>query len=135
MAHSYMFVSCCYPVHFTTELIYQNEFHIQHGKHVMCLLISLLECEQNIGEQYRVIQCKGSNADKVQDSETSLLVSKKADKNYLDDSEGIQKSYLDVVFELLATTAGTSSSNSMPESVRLLESQLQVERHRSDVLR
>ena len=51
---------------------------------------------------------KGSNADKVQDSETSLLVSKKA---------------------------GTSSSNSLPESVRLLESQLQVERHRSDVLR
>ena len=78
---------------------------------------------------------KGSNADKVQDSETSLLVSKKADKNYLDDSEGTQKSCLDVVFELLATTAGTSSSNSLPESVRLLESQLQVERHRSDVLR
>ena len=77
---------------------------------------------------------KGSNADKVQDSETSLLVSKKADKNYLDDSEGTQKSCLDVVFELLAT-AGTSSSNSLPESVRLLESQLQVERHRSDVLR
>ena len=77
---------------------------------------------------------KGSNADKVQDSETSLLVSKKADKNYLD-NEGTQKSYLDVVFELLATTAGTSSSNSLPESVRLLESQLQVERHRSDVLR
>ena len=39
------------------------------------------------------------------------------------------------VTELLATTAGTSSSNSLPESVRLLESQLQVERHRSDVLR
>ena len=77
---------------------------------------------------------KGSNADKVQDSETSLLVSKKADKNYLDDSEGTQKSCLDVVFELLAT-AGTSSSNSLPESVRLLESQLQFERHRSDVLR
>ena len=126
-----MFVSCCYPVHFTTELIYQNEFHIQYGKHVMCLLVSLLECGQNIGEQYR----KGSNADKVQDSETSLLVSKKADKNYLDDSEGTQKSCLDVVFELLATTAGTSSSNSLPESVRLLESQLQVERHRSDVMR
>ena len=51
---------------------------------------------------------KGSNADKVQDSETSLLVSKKADKNYLDDSEGTQKSCLDVVFELLATTAGTA---------------------------
>ena len=39
------------------------------------------------------------------------------------------------MFELLATTAGTSSSNSLPESVCLLESQLQVERHRSDVLR
>ena len=76
---------------------------------------------------------KGSNAYKVQDSETSLLVSKKADKNYLD--ETTQKSCLDVVFELLATTAGTSSSNSLPESVCLLESQLQVERHRSDVLR
>ena len=78
---------------------------------------------------------KGSNADKVQDSETSLLVSKKAEKNYLVDSEGTQKSCLDVVFELLATTAGTSSSNSLPESVRLLESQLQIERHRSNVLR
>ena len=78
---------------------------------------------------------KGSNADKVQDSETSLLFSKKADENYLDDSERTQKSCLDVVFELLATTVGTSSSNSLPESVRLLESQLQVERHRSDVLR
>ena len=72
---------------------------------------------------------KGSNADKVQDSETSLLVSKKVDKNYLDDNERTQKSCLDVVFELLATTAGTSSSNSLPESVCLLESQLQVERH------
>ena len=71
---------------------------------------------------------KGSNEDKVQDSETSLLVSKKADKNYLDDSEGTEKSFLDV-FELLATTAGTSSSNSLPELVHLLESQLQVERH------
>ena len=78
---------------------------------------------------------KGSNADKVQDIETSLLVSKKADKNYLDDSEGTQKSCLDAVFELLATTAGTSSLNSLPESVPLLESQLQVERHRSDVQR
>ena len=39
------------------------------------------------------------------------------------------------MFELLATTAGTSSSNSLPELVRLLESQLQVERHRLDVLR
>ena len=68
--------------------------------------------------------CKGSNEDKVQDSETSLLVSKKADKNYIEDIETTPKSFLDVVFELLATTAGTSSSNSLPESVRLLESQL-----------
>ena len=59
----------------------------------------------------------------------------KADKNYLDDSERTQKSCHDVVFEFLATTAGTSSSNSLSESVRLLESQLQVERHQSDVLR
>ena len=39
-------------VHFTAELIYQNEFHIQHGKHVMFLLVSFLECERNIGEEY-----------------------------------------------------------------------------------
>ena len=77
---------------------------------------------------------EGSNADKVQDSETSLLVSKKADKNYIEDTETTPKSCLDVVFELLATTAGTSSSNSLPESVQLLESQLLVERHRSDVM-
>ena len=78
---------------------------------------------------------KGSNEDKVQDSETSLLVSKKADKNYIEDTETTPKSCLDVVFDLLATTAGTSSSNSLPESVLLLESQFQVERHRSDVMR
>ena len=58
---------------------------------------------------------KGSNADKVQDSETSLLVSKKADKNYIEDTKTSPKSCLDVVFELLATTAGTSSSNSLPD--------------------
>ena len=81
--------------------------------------------------------CNGreSNADKVQDSETSLLISKKADKNYLEDSETTPKSCLDVVFELLATTAGTSSLNSLSESVRFLESQLQAERHRPAVLR
>ena len=80
--------------------------------------------------------CNGrkSNADKVQDSETTLLVSKKGDKNGLVESEKTPQSCVDVVFELLATTAGTSSSNSLPESVRLLESQLQVERHRSDVM-
>ena len=71
---------------------------------------------------------KGSNADKVQDSETSLLVSNKADKtakeNYLDDSEATPKSCLSLLFELLATTASTSYSNSLSESVRFLESQL-----------
>ena len=62
---------------------------------------------------------EGSNADKVQDNETSLLVSNKADKkakeNDLEDSVTTPKPFLDVVFELLATTAGTSSSNSLPE--------------------
>ena len=77
----------------------------------------------------------GSNADKVQDSETSLLVCKKADKNYTEDSETTPESCLDVVFELLATTTGTSSSNSLPESVRLFKSQLQAERHRPAMLR
>ena len=77
---------------------------------------------------------KGSNADKVQDSETSMLVSKKAAKNYIEDTKTTPKSGLDVVFVLLATTVGTSSSNSLPELVRLLGSQLQVKRHRSDVL-
>jgi hypothetical protein len=62
------------------------------------------------------------------------LFSKKADKNYLEDSETTAKSCLDVVFELLATTAGSSPSNSLPESVQLLESQLQAERQRSAVL-
>ena len=82
---------------------------------------------------------KGSNADKVQDSDTSLLVSNKADKtakeDYLEDSETTPKSCLGLVFELLATTACTSYSNSLSESVRFLESQLQAERHRSAVLR
>ena len=63
------------------------------------------------------------------------MVSKKTDKNYIEDTETTPKSCIDVVFELLATTAGTSSSNSLLESVRLLESQLEVETHRSDVMR
>ena len=57
---------------------------------------------------------KGSNADKVQDNDTSCL---------------------GLVLELLATTACTSYSNSLSESARFLESQLQAERHRSAVLR
>ena len=68
-----------------------------------------------------------------------MLVSNKADKtakkNYLEDSETTPKSCLGLVFELLSTTAGTSYSNSLSELVRFLESQLQVERHRSAVLR
>ena len=78
---------------------------------------------------------KGSNADKVQDSETTLLVSKKADKNYIEDTETTPKSCLGLVFELLATTACTSYSNSLSESVLFLESQLQDESHRLVVLR
>ena len=82
---------------------------------------------------------KESNADKVQDRETSLLVSNKADKtakeDYLEDNETTPKSCLGLVFELLATTACTSYSNSLSESVRFLESQLQAERYRSAMLR
>ena len=67
-----------------------------------------------------------------------MLVSNKADKtakeDYLEDSETTPKSCLGLVFELLATTACTSYSNSLSESVRFLESQLQAERHRSAVL-
>ena len=68
-----------------------------------------------------------------------MLVSNKADKtakeNSLEDNEATSKSCLGLLFELLATTACTSYSNSLSESVRFLESQLQAERHRSDVLR
>ena len=78
---------------------------------------------------------KGINADNVEDSETTLLISKKGDKNDLVDSEKTPQSCVDVVFELLASTAGTSSSNSLPESLRLLQYQLQAERHQSAVLR
>ena len=68
-----------------------------------------------------------------------MLVSNKADKiakeDYLEDNETISKSCLGLVFELLATTAGTSYSNSLYESVWFLESQLKDERHRSAMLR
>ena len=67
-----------------------------------------------------------------------MLVSNKADKtakkDYLKDNETTPKSYLRLVFELLATTACTSYSNSLSESVWFLESQLQAERHRSAML-
>ena len=81
--------------------------------------------------------CNGreSNADKVQDSGTTLLVSKKGDKNDLVDSEKTPQSRVDVVFELLASAAGTGSLKSLPESLQLLQSQLQAERRQSAVLR
>ena len=92
-----------------------------------------------LGKSALLSNDKGSNADKVQDRETSLLVSNKTDKttkeNYLEDSEATPKSCLGLPFELLATTACTSYSNSLSKSVRFLESQLQAERHRLDVLR
>lgn len=63
------------------------------------------------------------------------MVSKKGDKNDLLDSEKTPQFCVDVVFELLASTTATSSSNLLPESLRLLQSQLQAERHKSVVLR
>ena len=91
-----------------------------------------------LGESALLTNGKGRNADKVQDSDTSLLVSNKANKiakeDYLEDSETTPKSCLGLVLELLATTACTSYSNSLSESVQFLESQLQAERHRLAVL-
>ena len=55
IVHRYMFVSCCYPVHLTTEPVYQNEFILQ-AKLVMCLLVSLVVCKQNIGEEHPTMQ-------------------------------------------------------------------------------
>ena len=81
----------------------------------MCLLVSSFRMlTEYWGKNALLSNGKGSNADKVQDSDTS---------------------YLGLVLELLATTACTSYSNSLSESVRFLESQLQAERHRSAVLR
>ena len=56
IVHRYMFVSRYYPVHLTTELIYQNEFRILQAKPVMCLLVSLVVCKQNIGEAHPTMQ-------------------------------------------------------------------------------
>ena len=56
IVHRYMFVSCCYPVHLTTEPVYQNEFGILQAKPVMCLLVSLVVCKQNIGEEHPTMQ-------------------------------------------------------------------------------
>ena len=56
IVHRYMFVSCCYPIHLTVVPAFQNEFHILHAKPVMCLLASLVECEQNIEEEHPTMQ-------------------------------------------------------------------------------
>ena len=81
----------------------------------MCLLFSSFRMlTEYWGKSALLSSGKGSNADKVQDSDTS---------------------YLGLVLELLATTTCTSYSNSLSKSVRFLESQLQAERHRSAMLR
>ena len=57
IVHRYMFVSCCYPVHLTNEQVHRNEFHILvRAKPVMCLLVSLVVCKQNIGEEHPTMQ-------------------------------------------------------------------------------
>ena len=76
--------------------------------------------EKILGKSTLLCNGKGSNADKAQDSETSMLISKKGGKNYIEDTETTPKSYLDVVFELLVTTAGTSSLNSLPDIDQML---------------
>ena len=73
--------------------------------------------------------CNGreSNADKVKDSETTLLVSKKGDKNDLVDSEKTPQSYVDVEFELLASTAGTMMTHKYRGSIIVLSIRKSVE--------
>ena len=56
IVHRYMFVSCYYPVHLTIEPVYENEFRILQAKPVMCLLVSLVVCKQNIGEEQPTVQ-------------------------------------------------------------------------------
>ena len=70
---------------------------------------------------------KGSNADKVQDSEP----------NHLEDSEMTPRSCLDEDSELklLTSRCETTSEQSLPQSVRLLQSQLKAERLASAQLR
>ena len=97
IVHRYMFVSCCYPIHLTTELVYQNEGMPPFPKNIynMVNLDVAASFFFRIRTKYwrrvpPLCNGKGSNADKVQDSETSLLVSKKADKNYIEDTETTQ---------------------------------------------
>jgi hypothetical protein len=71
----------------------------------------------------------------AEDCETNptYIAAKKA--KHLEDSETTPKSCLDAVFKLLETSSHTSSQKSLPESVRLLQSQLQAERHSATQLR
>ena len=81
------------PVHLTNELVHRNEFHIL--VHAKTCYVSACFFFQNadriLGKSALLSNGKGSNVDKVQDSDTSLLVSNKADKttkeDYLEDSE------------------------------------------------
>ena len=57
----------------------------------------------------------------------TYIAAKKA--KHLEDSETTPKSCLDAVFKLLETNSQTRSQNSLSESVRLLQSQVLVERH------
>ena len=71
----------------------------------------------------------------TKDSQTNAtyIVAKKA--KHLEDSETTPKSCLDAVFKSLETSSHTSSQKSLPESVRLLQSQLQAESHSATQLR
>jgi hypothetical protein len=57
----------------------------------------------------------------------TYIAAKKA--KYLEGSETTPKSCLDAVFKLLETSSQTSSQNSLSKSVRLIQSQVQAERH------
>ena len=60
-------------------MVHRNEFHILvHAKPIMCLLVSFFRnADRILGKSSLLSNGKGSNADKVRDSETSLLVSNK----------------------------------------------------------
>ena len=57
----------------------------------------------------------------------TFVAAKKA--KHLEESETTPKSCLDAVFKLLETGSQTSSQNSLSESIRLLQSQVQAERN------
>ena len=71
----------------------------------------------------------------AEDYETNptYIAAKKA--KHLEDSETTPKSCLNAVFKLLDISSPISSRKSLPESVRLLQSQLQAERNGTAQLR